>query len=168
MHEADEEGNVRLLDLEGVIERRLGALPYQDYLCAIYAIAETIAEIYSEFYPAGVRDLAGRTVAVAKTALRDGEEAGAAAAAAAAGLADEWTAALKAKDTVDGPPGAGTALVMFAALSDEISMAGRRKGALPFVTASVVTYPGKPYIPPVKSCRNRATRRSPQGTPAKF
>jgi hypothetical protein len=37
---------------------------------------------------------------------------------------------------------------MFAALSDEISMTGRRQGALTFVSASVATYPGKPYTRP--------------------
>ena len=60
----------------------------------------------------------------------------------AAGLPDEWTAVLKDEDAVDGPPGAGTALVMFAALSDEISMTDRRQAALTFVSASVATYPG--------------------------
>lgn len=108
-------------------------------------IAEVIAETYSEFYPPGVRGLAQRTVDAAKVTLRDGEEAGV---AAAAGLPDEWTAVLKDENAVDGPPGTGTALVMFAALSDEISTAGRRQGALTFVTASVATYPGKPYTRP--------------------
>ena len=136
---------LRLLDLEGVIERRLGALSYQDYLCAVCVIAEVIAETYSEFYPPGVRGLAQRTVDAAKVTLRDGEDAGV---AAAAGLPDEWTAVLKDKDAVDGPPGAGTALVMFAALSDEISMTDRRQAALTFVSASVATYPGKPYTRP--------------------
>lgn len=135
---------MRLIDLEGVIERRLGELPYQNYLCAMSVIAEAIAQEYSEFYPSGVGDLAQRTVDAAKVALRDGEEAG----VAAAGLPDEWTAVLKDENAVDGPPGAGTALVMFAALSDEISLAGRRQGALTFVTASVATYSGKPYTRP--------------------
>ncbi len=136
---------LRLLDLEGVIERRLSALPYQDYLCAMCVITKAIAEIYSEFYSPDVRGLAQRTVHAATVTLRDGEEAGI---AAATGLPDEWTAVLKDENAVDGPPGAGTALVMFAALSDEISLAARRQGVLTFVTASVARYPGKPYTRP--------------------
>ena len=37
---------------------------------------------------------------------------------------------------------------MFAALSDEIAMVSRRQAALTYVTASVATYRGKPYIQP--------------------
>ncbi|MGH3252512.1 MAG: hypothetical protein ACRDOI_40730 [Trebonia sp.] len=145
MDEAEEKDKLRLLDLEGVIERRLGMLAYQDYLCAMCVIAEAIAGMYSEYYPTAVRGLAQRTVDAAKVSLRDGEEAGV---AAAARLPEEWTSVLKDENAVDGPPGAGTALVMFAALSDEISLAGRRQGALTFVTASVATYPGKSYTRP--------------------
>ena len=136
---------MRLLDLEGVIEGRIGALSYQDYLCTMCVIAEAIAEVYSEFYPTGVAGLAQRTVDAAKVTLRDGEEAGV---AAAVGLLDEWIAVLKDKNVADGVPQARTALTMFAALSDEISMTGRRQGALTFVTASVATFPGKPYTRP--------------------
>jgi hypothetical protein len=140
-----ERNKLKLLNLEGVIEKRLGALSYQDYLCAICVIAEAIADIYSEFYPTGVRGLAQRTVDAVKVTLRDGEEAGV---AAAVGLTDEWTAVLKNENAADGPPGTEAALIMFAALSDEISMTGRRQGALTFVTASVARYPGKPYTQP--------------------
>jgi hypothetical protein len=135
------DGYVRLLDLEGLTQRRLGALPDPAYRCAMCVTGELVVWLYSRYYPARFRVLARRTLDAARAAVREGDAAGY---RLAAGLPAEWDAALADRSDRGGPGCAGTALSLLASLSSDLAGGdGGPRQALIFVTASVATYPGR-------------------------
>lgn len=140
------DGHVRLLDFEGLTQRRLDALPEPAYRCAMCAIGELVLSLYSQYYPARFRVLARRTLDAARAAVREGDAAGA---QLAADLPAEWDAALEDESDCGGPGCAGTALIMLASLSlDLVGGADEPRQALYFVTASVANYPGRHFTDP--------------------
>lgn len=136
---------MRLLDLEGLTQRRLGALPDPAYLCAMCVIGELVVWLYSQYYPVRFRVLARRTLDAARAAVREGDAAGY---RLAAGLPAEWEAALADRSDRGGPGCAGTALFLLASLSSDLAGDGGPRQALIFVTASVANYPGRHFIDP--------------------
>lgn len=78
---------MRLLDLEGLTQRRLDALPEPAYRCAMCVIGELVLSLYWQYYPARFCVLARRTLDAARVAVRAGDAAGA---RLAAGLPAEW------------------------------------------------------------------------------
>jgi hypothetical protein len=126
-------------------------------------IAQELCEEYAEFYPDHIAGLIRRTVNAARSAVQGGDMAGV---KAAAGLPDQWRTVLHERSDFDAPSACNAALIMFGALSSEIALEGRPKEALTFVTASVSTYPGKPYVqsgPAVEF--NWRTREADEGSP---
>jgi hypothetical protein len=136
---------VRLLDIEKQTQQKLGSLPEPAYRCAMCAIGELVVALYSQYYPASVRVLARRTLDATLAAVRSGSSAGS---RLAAGIPREWEVILENDDDVEGPNAGRTAILLLAALSDDISNEGRTRYALTFVTASIATYAGRQWVDP--------------------
>ena len=124
----------RLMDVELLVVKRLGEVPYAAYLCAMCVIATEIREAYFAFLSENGRALSSRTIdAVSAAVSDDGGDGG-------VELADEWEK-LIADPAEDGPSGWFAAVYTFRDLAWDLTGERAPRSALTWLTNTAVNLP---------------------------
>ena len=124
----------RLMDVELLVVKRLGELPYAAYLCAMCVIATEIREVYFAFLSENGRALSSKTIDAVSAAVSDEGGGG------GFELVGEWER-LIADPAEDGPSGWFAAAYTFRDLAWDLTGERASRTALTWLTNTAVNLP---------------------------